>query len=110
MPLKAAPITNSVKLLVTIATVASPAPVMPIVLPSRKPARRPKRCMSSDAGMLVSILASICIANGRVASALSGASRYPTSAEVAISSEPPVMSMAWLAASSSTFRFMLVMR
>ena len=57
----------------------------------------------------MSILARNCSAKGSVAQAMSGASARPTSAEVAMSSELPVLSNPWQADNSQTFVFMVFM-
>jgi hypothetical protein len=60
--------------------------------------------MNKEAGMVDSVIARNCSPSGMVASAGSADKLRPTSAEVEISSEVPVISIAWASASRPTSR------
>ena len=96
----------------TARTDASAARVRPSVrprsrapAPSRKPALRPKRCISSDAGIVVAADATSIMAMGSVARVGSGASCRPTTPEAVPTSTARVWKIDWAPASSSTLRF-----
>ena len=81
------PTTNSQKSPRKSAKQASPAPSNPITCPMVKPARRPIHPISSDAGMVDSMVAVNCIASGTVAKDLSMANICPANAEIVMVEE-----------------------
>jgi hypothetical protein len=81
------------------------APAMPNTELVINPSRRPTRCMYKEAGMVVAIWAKNKSASGRVASDLVLDKVIPTKADDASKRDVPVMSIAWLKASSVTLRF-----
>ena len=77
--------------------------VSPMPWPTMKPARRPIRRMSMDAGMVEIMTKTICRANGTVARLLSAASMYPARGDTVPMMATPDMANARLSASRMTF-------
>ena len=67
-----------------------------------KPARRPKRPMNREAGMVTQAVATNWRASGSVASAGLGASELPTSAVMVMESAMQLMPSAWQTARTAT--------
>ncbi len=83
MPTTNIPTSSSTKLLARMARTQTAPPAMPMLVPSRNPARRPWRFMKNEAGRVDTAAPSTYVTTGMVASRRDGARASPASAVTA---------------------------
>ena len=102
-PKKAAPAQNTGKEPSKMALAQIRPAAIPKPAPMLNPARRPIHFISSEAGIVVAMVAPKATAIGKVARVLSVASMVPTRAATVMTSELALMVRAWQQASNATF-------